>query len=363
MKPPQSWMSETLYFSGDDYFSAIFKDIELAKESIQIETYIFDLDSLGHKVIEALKRAAIRGIKIQVLVDGFGTLHFQKELEEIFSKIENIEFKIYHPLFFALRNINNRVHRKTWIFDGRVLYAGSINISEVHTSLYPTPWKDCAMRVEGEPVALAIEAFKKSFEKKTSLSKLIKYNSQIQNSLVRLNSSVIKRRAYNNILLKKLKLAKTRVWIGNAYFSPHLRLLWRIRRCAKKGLDVRIVVPHVSDVFFMKWVTSSYYWMLFKAGVQIYEFLPSVYHAKVFLADDWMIVGSSNLNYRSTFHDLELDLELTHDENKILLEEELRKNFSQSQLINKEYFMKLSWSERVLGRILASFVLVFKWWI
>ncbi len=362
MVPPQAWKTETLYFSGDDYFSAVMSDIESAQISILLETYIFDLDSLGAKVVEALKAAAARGVKVQILIDGFGSIKFRNDLQNFFSKTENLELKIYHP-FYVLKNINNRLHRKTWIFDQYILYTGSINISEVHTRFYSEPWKDCAIRVEGDEIEFAVQAFKKSWLGDLSLSNILSLKSSPQSHLVRLNSSTIKRRRYNRILLEKLKGASSRVWIGNAYFSPHLRLLWNIRKCARRGLDVRIVVPHRSDVFFMNWVTSSYYQILYTSGVKIYEYLPSVYHAKIFVADDWMIVGSSNLNYRSTFHDLEMDVQVTHEKNKNLLLNEMESQFLKSKPIDKEYFMSLSWSHRIFGPILTGFFLLFKWWI
>ncbi|MCM2323553.1 MAG: phospholipase D-like domain-containing protein [Oligoflexia bacterium] len=145
------------------------------------------------------------------------------------------------------------------------------------------------------------------------------------------------------------------MWITNAYFAPDILLARALRVAAWGGADVRVLVPKKSDIFFMPWVTEAFYHHLLRAGVRVYEFLPSILHAKTLLIDDWGTIGSSNLNHRSLLHDLEADFVVGHHESidalATLFEEDLR----QSREIFLGEWKGLPLSRRMVAKILLFF--------
>lgn len=358
------WAKEKTFFTGDEYFAAITNDIRKARESIAVECYIFEFDELGRGLVEALVEAAKRGVKVRVIVDGIGSAYSASSLQREFAQ-GGVEFKVYHPIFGSwyipvFRTLNRRNHRKVWIFDGKAAYAGSFNISKVHTSLVPDPWRDSGLRVEGEGVELLRNAFEKIWRKnKIWKRKLPYYDDTISSQLVRLNDGNNRRRAYYRELLFRIRDAKSYICFGNAYFAPHFRIVMELCYSARRGVDVHLLVPRKSDIFFMPWVGSSYYYVLLKSGVKIHEYLPTVFHAKNYVIDDWMLIGSSNLNYRSLFHDLEVDFRVTVPENKKIFLDEINRDIRNSELVTYSSFRKISWFRKRL----TQFFLLFKSWM
>jgi cardiolipin synthase len=143
--------------------------------------------------------------------------------------------------------------------------------------------------------------------------------------LVRLNVTLPQRRRVFADFIRRLRSAKHRIWITNAYLAPSPTLIRTLTRAARLGVDVRLLVPRESDVFFMPWVATVHYALLFAAGVRIYEYLPRFLHAKSVIIDDWATIGTSNLNHRSLLFDLEVDIALSsHDAIEQLAEQYLR---------------------------------------
>jgi cardiolipin synthase len=169
---------------------------------------------------------------------------------------------------------------------------------------------------------------------------------------VRLNLRRAQRREnYLDLLVRILK-SERRIWIENAYFVPDGSLVRALRTAAEAGVDVRIVVPAVSDVFFIPWVTSAFHVGLLQAGVRIFEYTKGMLHAKTMLIDDWGLVGSSNLNHRSLLHDLEADLVLGAEDASRSLEEQFEVDCTDSREVTLRNWRERPWLERVLGRML-----------
>ncbi len=358
------WSEEQTFFSGDQYYAAIILDIQKAKKSIYVESYIFDFDEVGQNLAQFLVAAVLRGVRVQVIVDGFGSISAISTLQHYLSS-GGVQLKVFHPILSSwfipiFRNINRRNHRKVWIFDDTVAYAGSFNISKVHTSFNSKPWRDSGIRVEGEDVQLLTEAFHKVWNKKKVWSrKIFNFDDLVGSPLVRLNDGKNKRRVSYRDLLFRIREAKKYICFGNAYFAPHFRLVMELCYSARRGVEVHLLVPRQSDIFFMPWVSSTYYFALLQSGVKIHEYLPAVFHAKNYVIDDWMMIGSSNLNYRSLFHDLEVDLQVTRPENKEIFLKEINEDIKKSELVTLASFEKISW----FRKIIANFFLLFKSWM
>ena len=356
---------EKIFFTSDDYFYQLLADISAAKESIELESYIFDLDALGKKLIHALTNAARSGITVSVLVDGAGTPGwggpFIKELEQVGAKT-----RIFHPFpwrlwqwsrshvrmpsllkaIYLLLKINSRNHRKVCIIDKKIAYIGSFNISE-------KKWRDTGIRLSKIDLQPLLQAFEASW-RGLKIQERIRYSFHYvrSNPITRINNTWYRRRILYKNLLKLIKKCTKKIWITNAYFVPDNFLLRRLIEAAKSKIDVRILLPQKSDIRFMPWASQTFYAQLLKAGVRVFEYLPSILHAKTLILDDWMSIGSSNLNYRSLLHDLEVDVNIRLPKSKKALEKQFLLDLKDAKEIYLPNWQKRPWHQRVIGWIL-----------
>ena len=142
----------------------------------------------------------------------------------------------------------------------------------------------------------------------------------------------------------------------NAYFIPNPKLMKAIVAAAKRGVDVHILLPAVSDVHFMPWASSLFYSELIRSGVEIFEFQNGILHAKAMIIDDWGLIGTSNLNYRSLQHDLEVDYVLSNQDSFL----ELKKTFMDYTLNSREIERHQCPRHTFFKRLFARIILLLK---
>lgn len=369
-------MHEKIFLNGSSFFSALLKDIEEAALSIDLETYIFHNDDFGKKVLNYLEKATERGVKVRLLVDGAGTPHWNNTHVRQLEKAGG-ETRIFHPFpwrlwqwshshvrvpsllkaIYLLLKINSRNHRKTCTIDDKISYIGSFNIDICHLNKDNAgeDWRDTGVRLENTDLAPLRQAFDAAWEH-THIPERIRhiFRHIHTDPILRLNNNRHRRRILYKNLLKRIRRTKERIWITNAYFVPDNFLLKALIEAAWRRVDVRILLPRKSDVLFMPWASATFYTNLLKAGVRIFEYLPSTLHAKTLILDDWYSVGSSNLNHRSLLHDLEIDVNTREDESKRLLEKQFLADLDQSREINFSDFPKKyrRLYQRIIGRLL-----------
>ncbi len=335
----RTWTREDLIFDGDEYFASVLRGIDSAKKSIAFETYIFDDDPIGRRFEAALARAAQRGVEVRVVVDGIGARHWVENRAARLGE-EGVDVRVYHPIWIyeamsrvlrdlgvslkaleygriLLSRINRRNHRKTVIIDSARAWVGSLNISADHSAEVrgAEAWRDTAVYVEGPPISALLIGFDYAHRRARPIKGRREWTQMILNPVPKFRSAVVRqnftlklrRRTYQEFL-KRIAKARRRIWITNAYLAPSAPVMKALARAAKRGVDVRVLVPRKSDVFFMPWVAASHYSALLKSNVRIYEFGPRFLHAKSVLIDNWATVGSSNLNGRSLNKDLEVDI-------------------------------------------------------
>ncbi|MYM62299.1 phosphatidylserine/phosphatidylglycerophosphate/cardiolipin synthase family protein [Pseudomaricurvus sp. HS19] len=327
--------TEQLFDGGDSYFRQLLQELATARHSIDIEVYIFQLDTLGEKILQALVDAARRGVRVRLLMDGIGSsLH----ANSISQRLEDAggDVRIYHPLpwqlshyrrslrrggvldkaLYFLRKINRRDHRKLIVIDGTALWTGSLNIAAVHLSDEQggANWHDYGVRLTGPLVAELQTDFSALWERRKF--------SAVKHPLRRYWHNLTRwaRRRKNLQLVNRIRRARSRVWVMSAYFAPSAKVVRALKRSASRGVDVRILVPARSDIHLFPLLTATYYKDLLSAGVRVFEYLPEVLHAKLLIIDDQHILGSTNFNHRSYLHDLELDLFLHQADSKAQLQ-------------------------------------------
>lgn len=366
------WRREEVFHDADSFFRRLLEEIASAKKSIELETYIFDRDRLGLSVLSALVAAASRGVRVRLLIDGFGCWQWTLgQLEEL--RRDGVSVRAYHPLPWQNRQafawlgalslrrlllgffkLNRRNHRKVCLIDRRRAFVGSMNVTL-------SPVRDTSVLVEGKGIASLAMAFERAWRHHRSLRQrvLALLPARARPGRVRLNQTGEERKRAYAELLQRILGAQRRVWIANPYFVPDISLVRALRFAAWNGVQIRLLFPRKNNIWGFQWAAKAYYLVLLAAGARIFEYRPKLLHAKVVLIDDWAKVGSSNLNHRSLLHDLEVDLVLGQHATIASLEAQYLLDLSEAEEIKFG-----SWKGRDLPhRLLQRLALLFRRWI
>lgn len=313
-----------LYFEPEAYFAALIDDIEKAQRSLIVETYIFQLDDVGERVLSALVEAVARQVELRILIDGIGSYRDATRIAERLD-LERCELRVFHPLpwdfslyrralkadrwysqlLYLIASLNHRDHRKLCIVDDEIAWLGSFNITADHfnrDSKRPGDfWHDTGLRVSGDVVADLRLNFINVWQRKAAA-----IGERSRRFLAGEERS--RRRRQQSQLVQLLDDSKRRIWITNAYFNPSRRVLKILKHQAQQGVSIKLIVPSRSDIFVFPHLSRGFYADLLRVGIQVYEYGHRVLHSKSMLIDDRVVIGSTNLNYRSLLHDLELDI-------------------------------------------------------
>ncbi len=322
--------------SGRVWFDGLLRDIESAAHTINLQTYIFDIDGIAHTVLQALCDASRRGVVVRVIVDGVGSADALDHLQQMLHA-NGADLHIYHPLpwrwaatrlergdwatrfFERFTKLNNRQHSKLCLIDKHIAWTGSYNVTGDHIGRedFALNWKDCGVRVTGERCQLLQEFFDAVwFQDIERLS--VRY---LLHPLTNFSPALRKTRL--RTLITQINSARQRIWISSAYFAPIPRIVRALKKAGRRGVDVHIIVPAVSDVSFFPALASTYYADLLRAGIRIHEYESGILHTKHMLIDNQVVIGSSNMNHRSTLHDVELDIEIFSLEARQIIEQDM----------------------------------------
>lgn len=300
-----------IFDDGSDKFEALINDIQHAKNHIHIQYYIFKLDNLGQRIVNALIKKAKQGVKVRVLFDEMGSRgvrkrHF-KELIEAGGEVE-----VFFPSILPLINprLNFRNHRKISIIDGRIGYIGGFNVGDEYLSLSDRfgYWRDTHLRIEGSAVHPLQTRFILDWNQASAKNDICYAERyfpiipqkgtaalQIISSGPDTEWEVIK-----NNYLHLISNAKKYVYIQSPYFIPDESFFDAIRIAALSGIDVRIMIPNKPDHMFVYWATYSYVGPLVEAGAKVYQYEKGFIHAKMIVVDDEIAsVGTANIDVRS----------------------------------------------------------------
>ena len=310
--------TKTEYFpSGELFWARLLEDLGKAQKYIFMEYFILERGVFWSSVVDVLARKVREGVEVRFMYDDIGCmgkvhLVYHKKLEKL--GIKCVKFNPFVPVVTNVHN--NRDHRKITVIDGTVGYTGGINIADEYVNeKHPFGmWKDTAVRLEGEGVKGLLLMFLKLYNlsKKTCEDYTpylpAAYEAFEGEGFVQPYGSgprpMYARSVGEDVYLNILSTAKNYVWIMTPYLIIDYRLREALVMAAARGVDVRIITPHIPDKKVVFALTRSNYMALIRGGVKIYEYMPGFLHAKVFLADDCMgVVGTINCDYRSLlFH-------------------------------------------------------------
>jgi cardiolipin synthase len=273
--------SVRLLSGGDQAFPPMLAAIEGARREVHLEVYSFHRDRIGTQFIQALGAAARRGVRVRVIVDGWGSDHARQTVREL--RAAGCQTKVYNPLLASFVGRMRRDHRKLLLVDDEVVFLGGLNISDEFTG--SKGWADLALEIHGPACA--------------NLGRRLRAEprSAAPAGVRILLSSDRGTRALRRRYLKAIGSARERITLVHSYFMPDRGLIRSIRSAARRGVAVTLLVPQRSDVPLVKAMSRTYYRGLLKAGVRIFEWRRSVLHAKAIVVDrELALIGSFNFD-------------------------------------------------------------------
>lgn len=303
---------DAIFFTeGDALYEHMAHSIRNAQRSIRVEYYMFAPDEVGWQFAELLVAKAAEGVSVWVHLDAAGSFFWSAGGLGRYLRKHHIHVRWFHrwswrqPLRYNRRN-----HRKMLIIDGKELYLGGYNIhrDSSYKVVGAQRWRDTHVRTTGALAREAAELFDHFWRgghywepKPTHFDSMLVPN-HTRNC----------RHTLRCLYTEYIAAAKKYIYLTTPYFVPDLFTQQALIKAANQGVDVRLLVPHKSDVLLTQWAARAAYASLLKAGVRIYEYLPRVLHAKTAVIDGtWGTVGTANLDYRSLYLNYELNF-VTH---------------------------------------------------
>lgn len=301
------------YFpTGEDKFGEMLRQLESAKEFIFLEYFIVQEGYMWRRILEILKRKAAEGVEVRVMYDGtcaYGQLPYgyPKKLEKL-----GIRCKMFSPIRpMVSTSYNNRDHRKILVVDGVTAFTGGVNIADRYIGREEVygHWKDAAIMVQGDAARSFTLMFLQMWnatERQRDYAPYLKAappQPQAEGYVLPYGDSPFDSENVGEMVyLDILNRAKDYVYIMTPYLILDNEMVTALCFAAKRGVDVRIILPHIPDKKYAFLLAKTHYAKLIGAGVRIYEYTPGFVHAKVFLADDReAVVGTINLDYRSLY--------------------------------------------------------------
>lgn len=359
------------YFpTGEDKFADLIHELRQAETFIFMEYFIVAEGIMWGTILDILIDKAAAGVEIRFLYDGFNEFSnlshmYPKKLEKL-----GIKCKIFAPIHPFVSTIYNfRDHRKICVIDGRVAYTGGVNladeyINEIERFGY---WKDTAIKIKGQ----AVDSFTLMFLQMWAMDdgvvefsnwlNLPQEKNETEGFVIPYGDDPLDAdRVGEFIYIDILNKATDYVYIMTPYLILDDEMDSALRLAARKGVDVKIIMPHIPDKKYAFALAKNHYKSLIQSGVHIYEFTPGFIHAKVFLSDGVKgTVGTVNLDYRSFYHHFECGVYIEKAPVLNDIAEDFQETLAQSQLVtlemvrNEKFLMKLAgWLLKVFAPLM-----------
>lgn len=376
-----------LLLDGEATYDAMFAAIAAAKHHVHLETYIIEADRTGNRVANALIACRRRGVDVRLIFDGYGSTadrHFWDRFRQ--AGVELHRFNPPEPLRnFNFARYDLRDHRKILVVDGRVGFTGGINFYDAYTvpnrpgirSREEKPfkvswgqslsgnvgWRDTHLRIEGPAVPRLQRLFVSHWERLEQVSLpadgLFPSLPDSGTADVSFDIGIGGDDKVSDIYctyLKRFRRARRRIWITQAYFVPDDGFLEALVAAAGRTIDVRIIVPSLTDVVPILFASRHLYGQLLEAGVRIFEYQDAVLHAKTAVIDGrWSTVGSSNLDYLSFIRNHEVNAVVTGEGFAREMERTFRKDLERSREISIAEWRRRPVTHRFAGYLACRF--------
>jgi Phosphatidylserine/phosphatidylglycerophosphate/cardiolipin synthases and related enzymes len=301
-----------IYSYGEPLYAAMFEAIDNAKEAIYLESYIWKDDEAGRNFRDHLARKAAAGVEVYVIFDRIGNLVVPHSFKASFDRrIHMLEFQALRsiPNLFDIRRYSLD-HRKLLTVDGKIGFIGGYNIG----SLYESSWRDTHLRIKGTEVAELARSFADFWNRICPAKDKIKRHYLHRfNPLITLHENDALRMTFpiRDMYIEAINRAEHTIYLSNAYFIPDHILLGALQSAAQRGVDVRILVPWVSNHVLADWMARGYFAQCLEAGIHILGYMPAMLHAKTCTIDgQWSTIGTANMDRLSSIGNYEINVEI-----------------------------------------------------
>ncbi len=348
----------TTYTYGADLFRDMLQAIRSATTAIYFETYIWKGDEVGQEFKTALLEAARRGVDVHIIYDGLANLVVRPSFYRFPEQPHNLHvlrFPVFRPglLHLDLRH-TGRDHRKILVVDGGIGFVGGYNIG----GFYAEHWRDTHLRVKGPSVWEVENAFVDFWNefRGEDLPELADRGAADWDARIQAARNAPSRMLFpvRGLYLNAIDRAVHRVYITQAYFIPDYEIKRALLAAARRGADVRILVPEYSNHILADWVAQGFYTELLEGGVTIWLYRNAMVHAKTATVDGrWSTVGTANIDRLSLLGNYEVNLELFSDEHAQLMERVFAEDLTNCRQLTLQEWQNRGLLVRVTERILA----------
>lgn len=353
---------------GEEMFDSLMEDIKSAKKYIFIEFFIInESDYMWKRLFELLKQKASQGIEVRLMYDAMGSLTCTSKDFDQKLRAYGIKCVVFSPVKpFVSTYHNNRDHRKIVIIDGRCAYTGGVNIADeyINSKVRFGHWKDTAIRIDGEGVKGFLLMYFKIWDlMQRTYDDYSQYLVTVPKAELTggylcafddtpMDTENVSRNLYMHII----NTAKDYVYINTPYLILDDELLQALKFAARRGVDVRICMPHIPDKWYAFALARTYYPELMKSGVKIYEYTPGFLHAKSTISDDIRgYIGSANYDYRSLYLHYECGVYIYKNNVIKTIKTDFTDTLKRCKLFTQEDYRRLNIFYRMAGRIFRFF--------
>jgi cardiolipin synthase A/B len=356
----------SLLQGGRAYFDLMLRLIHDAKNTIHLQTYIYHNDQTGQLIAQALKAAAQRQVAVYILVDGYASQsldgHFIQDL-----RAAGIQFRFFEPLFRSSQfYVGRRMHQKIFVADAKFALVGGVNIANHYNDIEGMPaWLDFALYVAG-PLAVDLCVLcSKTWNGFTAQTHVLPCGGATVPTHYEINKGIAVRMRRNDWVRRKSEISSTyvemfrqahsHITIMCSYFLPGRAIRRLLRNAAGRGVKIQVVTAGPSDVAVAKWAERWLYDWLLRNHIELYEYQPTVLHAKIAVCDGaWFTIGSYNVNNISAYASVELNLDVNDTRLAIATEAQIQQIIAQHCIqINQAVHRKTTNPFRQFGRWLA----------
>lgn len=370
--PPQSYVAGNrvrLLRDGIEAFPVMLDAIAAAERQILFEMYWFDSDRTGRQFARALADAAARGVEVALLYDSLGSITADTRM---FDELRRAGVKVleFNPLApwkrrFGLQRLTRRDHRKVLIVDAEVGFTGGLNVADQWAPVSDggQGWRDDMIQVEGRVVRDFVPGFLTAWRRAggeplerepwvTESRPGLRDGSQGTQQVRVIDSLFRHRRRISQAYVAELYRAERFAYISNSYFVPDGRVINALVRAARRGVDVRVMQPAVSDVEMVRYASRAIWGKLLRAGVRIFEWHRSILHAKSAVIDgNWSTIGSFNLDYVSLRYNLEINVSVRDEAFGDAMQRSFLRDFADCHEVELTSFRYRPLSDRLLEAI------------
>ncbi len=342
-----------IYDYGRDLYDDMLAAIDDARESIYLETYIWKGDEVGQKFKEALERKAAEGIEVYVIFDRFANLVVPKSFKIFSSEMHVLMYQsiskpwdVLDPRHFALD------HRKLLVVDGTVSFIGGYNLG----SLYATSWRDTHLRIKGPAASDIAQSFIDFWNQHAPGQPPIKkHYARRFDPLINIIGTNAMRLTFpiRDTYIEAIDRAEHSIYLSNAYFVPDGILVDALKSAAKRGVDVRLLVPWVSNHIVVDWLARGLFTECLQAGIRIFGYLDML-HAKTCTIDGtWSTIGTANLDRLSAVGNYEINAIIYDESIANEMEDLFRRDTTNAFEIKIDQWAKRAWYMKFAEQVLA----------